>query len=436
MSPHQPEDTHEAGAIATAYADDEPGFDTALIADHYEISGDPLGQGSFAVTYPGRDVRTGEAVVIKRLDFERLKEWKVLELAEREAHVLAQLDHPNIPRYRAFVPPTAEHPGALVQTRAPGQALDTRIAQGLRLDDQALTRVTQTLLHTLAYLSDLRPPVVHRDIKPANIILSDEDTPYLIDFGAVRGNQSHGSTVAGTFGYMAPEQLHGEATPASDLYALGMTLLHLTTGIAPEALPRERGQVRFRQHVTLPEALAVLIEALTAPFPEDRPANATTALSMLDDALREHPIPGLDKRMDVDEGSNDSVRVTSSQDKDSNEVMSDAKRAAPGGVLEYLPNVVSLTASVMASATYYWLGIWSFIIQGLLAPVLVLWMFFHNDREKPKHTRTIHQVSMLLVTLLVLTSPLLFTSGSSTFGAYILLGLGLAVTLGISSELI
>jgi serine/threonine protein kinase len=92
------------------------------------------------------------------------------------------------------------------------------------------------------------PPVLHRDIKPANVILRPDGAPVLVDFGAVRtvfrAAAEGGSTVVGTFGYMPFEQYMGQASPASDLYALGATLLHVITGRGPAefATPRRRGR--------------------------------------------------------------------------------------------------------------------------------------------------------------------------------------------------
>ena len=81
----------------------------------------------------------------------------------------------------------------------------------------------------------------HRDIKPSNIVLrSSGITPVLVDFGGVLHGwrlSTGGATVIGTFGYMPPEQLLGQVSPASDLYALGATLLHLVTGKSPTSSP-------------------------------------------------------------------------------------------------------------------------------------------------------------------------------------------------------
>lgn len=111
-----------------------------------------------------------------------------------------------------------------------------------------MKRIAVALLEVLLYLSKLQPPVIHRDIKPENVII-DQGTPggqvYLVDFGGVQVTPTlmHslneqgvdmgatlGSTIVGTYGYMAPEQFRGMAEPKSDLYGLGATLLYLISG--------------------------------------------------------------------------------------------------------------------------------------------------------------------------------------------------------------
>ena len=109
-----------------------------------------------------------------------------------------------------------------------------------------IDRIYDIILQLIDILEKLHshvPPIIHRDIKPSNILLKptkgDEYQVYLIDFGAVANPQVQGggSTVAGTFGYMPPEQLTGHPTPASDIYALAAVAVHLITGKSPADMP-------------------------------------------------------------------------------------------------------------------------------------------------------------------------------------------------------
>ncbi len=246
-----------------------------------------LGSGSFGNTYACVDTTTGKEVALKELDISHVDDWKVIELFEREAKTLERLDHPNIPDYVDFIPAQSGEAAYLAQELAPGSTLDELLAARGRFNQPQAEDVAIQLLQILQYLDSCRPPVIHRDIKPSNILADSQDKYYLVDFGSVvdiacRG-ASRGSTVAGTFGYMAPEQLHGQVTVASDLYALGMTLIHLVTGRPPEELPRSRMAVQFRDFAPqIDDHFASFLEKLSAPATEDRFHNAEEALEFLE----------------------------------------------------------------------------------------------------------------------------------------------------------
>jgi len=140
------------------------------------------------------------------------------------------------------------------------------------------------LLKILIYLHELSPSLLHRDIKPSNIIWGKNRQVYLVDFGAVQERaKAEGATftVVGTGGYAPPEQLWGRAVPASDLYAVGATLIHLLTGSAPVDLPQREMRLQFRDQVSLSPSLAHWLETLIDPAPELRFSNAREALEAL-----------------------------------------------------------------------------------------------------------------------------------------------------------
>ena len=135
-----------------------------------------------------------------------MSDWKALELFEREARVLAAIDHPNIPRHHEYfaydgaraLPPgelgreaIAEERGRplsliLVQDSVEGRSLQEWIDDDAPLSGLALEAILRTLLDVLTYLHGLHPPLVHRDIKPSNIILTSDGRPFLIDFAHTR----------------------------------------------------------------------------------------------------------------------------------------------------------------------------------------------------------------------------------------------------------
>jgi len=259
-----------------------------IVADKYRIIG-VLGEGGVGVTFEAESIATGERVALKRVEVRGASSWKTIELFEREARILSHLAHPSIPAYRdSFV--VEERDGAvfwLAQTLARGRSLAAWIESGARCDEQECKRIARALLPVLAYLHQLRPAVIHRDLKPANVIRGDDGRVFLVDFGAVRealqdGGTGGGSTVAGTYGYMAPEQYRGSARPQTDLYGLGATLLYLLARKTPAELPQKKLRVELPKDLGLSRTFAAWLSRLLEPAPEDRFVSANEALAAID----------------------------------------------------------------------------------------------------------------------------------------------------------
>ncbi|PKL77006.1 MAG: hypothetical protein CVV27_07365 [Candidatus Melainabacteria bacterium HGW-Melainabacteria-1] len=246
-----------------------------------------LGRGSFGRTLLARDQQTGKPCVIKELSFQQADSWKSIELFEREAKVLAQLDHPRIPRFLGFYTRDVEgdHQACLIQDYLPGQTLKQIVESGRRFSEPQIVELATDLLGVLDYLHQLSPPVIHRDIKPSNIILSPNGEASLVDFGAVTDTLLHresgGSTIVGTFGYMPPEQLDGRAVPGTDLFALGATLIHALSGLDPGQIEKENLSLNFRPYVQISEGLARWLDQLTHPDWKLRFQSAQEALEAL-----------------------------------------------------------------------------------------------------------------------------------------------------------
>jgi WD40 repeat protein/tetratricopeptide (TPR) repeat protein len=239
------------------------------------------------VTFEAEAVDGGARVAVKTLALDRVRDWKIVELFEREAETLENLRHPAIP---AFIEHFAvERDGTrtsyLVQQLAPGWSLSQWVASGWRADEAELRRITESVLDVLGYLHARMPPLIHRDVKPENIVREESGKIWLVDFGAVRTISESatlgGSTVVGTYGYMAPEQLRGIASPASDVYGLGATLVFLLTGRSPAQLPQKKLAIDFRPCARASAELLDLVERMVAPAPEDRLRDANQALSAL-----------------------------------------------------------------------------------------------------------------------------------------------------------
>ncbi len=266
------------------------------IQEHYQIIAE-LGRKIGRRTLLVEDLRSHTNVVIKLLSFSDEFTWDDLKLFEREAETLKSLQHPQIPQYLDFFEFSIQQRQyfALVQSYIEEPSLERHIQLGRRFSEEDLKRIARDLLGILDYLHRLSPPVIHRDIKPSNILLGDRSAHspgkvYLVDFGSVQTLAAHqGSTitVVGTYGYMPPEQFGGHAFPASDLYALGATLLHAATGRSPAELDIIDGSLTTQLQPELSGSLQVWLTNLCSASPHDRPQDAASAEMFLDSLIAE-----------------------------------------------------------------------------------------------------------------------------------------------------
>lgn len=231
---------------------------------------EPLGRGGQGRTFRGIDRADQSEVAIKVISLRGLADWKRFDLFERECKVLQRLQHPGIPRFVDHYASESTGDFFLVMSLAPGRSLADRRKAGERFGPTELRRVLEQLLDILAYLHAQSPAVIHRDIKPANIVMADTGALTLVDFGGVRSAfHDGGSTMIGSFGYMAPEQLHGEASPATDIFAVGATMVALATGREPEDLPR-KGLGIDLERVMAKHPLRPVLAQMLAPDPDER----------------------------------------------------------------------------------------------------------------------------------------------------------------------
>jgi serine/threonine protein kinase len=240
-----------------------------------------LGEGGQASTFEAVDKREGHLVAIKRFALRTAKKWKDVELAEREARVLASLSHPTLPAYVEHF----EEDGALylVMERIEGVSLAEFVKRGGTWRNEDVVRLLEQASVVLAYLHGRTPPIIHRDLKPGNVIRRPDGTFAFVDFGAVRDRlrPEGGSTVVGTFGYMAPEQFQGRATPASDVYAIGATAVWMLTGLEPEDLPHKGLAIDVAAALgpRASPALVTVLSAMLQPDPEKRPRSIAPLLA-------------------------------------------------------------------------------------------------------------------------------------------------------------
>jgi outer membrane protein assembly factor BamB len=199
----------------------------------------PLGRGGMGSVYIVRDGRFSGArpqralkEMIPPVTEQQFRQGLVS--FEREASILASLDHPFIPNvYDSF----NEHGRAyLVLQYIEGKDLYQILREaGGSLDPDIVVEWMLKLCDIVTYLHGLEPAVIFRDLKPSNVILTPKGEVYLIDFGIAKVWRDEGEnhTLVGTHGYAAPEMYEQKAEPRSDIYSLGAMLYHLVTDTDP-----------------------------------------------------------------------------------------------------------------------------------------------------------------------------------------------------------
>jgi len=266
-----------------------------------------LGGGGFGKTYEVSD--QGTSKVLKVLIN---NSPKAVELFQREAEVLSQLNSPGIPKvdpnsYFVFHPKDSQEPiHCLVMEKIEGMNLREYLKQrGRPIDSESAVRWLTELLLILQPVHDRG--ILHRDIKPQNIIFKPDGKLALIDFGAVRegtgtevataANSGGGTEVAthaaggtsiSSAGYTPAEQINGQAVKPSDFYALGRTFIFLLTAKEPSQIPYDayNDQLQWQQYASDVEPqLAQLLDQMTATLVRQRPANAQEILQKLEQPI-------------------------------------------------------------------------------------------------------------------------------------------------------
>ncbi|RUT07726.1 hypothetical protein DSM106972_019860 [Dulcicalothrix desertica PCC 7102] len=258
-----------------------------VLQDRYQLQR-LLGNNGIRQTWLAKDLQAADVdsrVVVKLLAFGGAIQWDDLKLFEREAQILKQLKHPRIPQYiDYFCVDDRSLWFGLIEQYIPGESLKEKLATCHRFSEKQVRKIAVDVLNILIYLHELNPLVLHRDVKPSNLILGEDNRVYLVDFGAVQDKAASSGvtfTVVGTYGYAPMEQFGGKAVPASDLYALGATLIHLLTGMSPAELPQRSLRIEFSHLVNVTPEFKEWLQKLTEPAPEDRFATAALALKTL-----------------------------------------------------------------------------------------------------------------------------------------------------------
>ena len=207
---------------------------SAVLVPGYEILGE-LGRGGMGVVYKARQIGLGRLVALKMILAGEHASRADMERFRTEAESIARLQHPNIVQIHEV----GEHDGKPFFSLefCAGGSLDRKL-DGTPLQPREAARLVETLARAIEAAHGKN--VIHRDLKPANVLLGENDTPKVTDFGLAKKLDAAGQTasgsIMGTPSYMAPEQARGksqEIGPACDVYALGAILYELLTGRPP-----------------------------------------------------------------------------------------------------------------------------------------------------------------------------------------------------------
>ncbi|WP_228059714.1 serine/threonine-protein kinase [Plectonema radiosum] len=272
-----------------------------IIIDRYKIVRQ-LGQGGFGRTYLAEDMQQSDKICVLKEFAPQVEEDKDLqkakELFEREANVLKQLQHPQIPRLHCSLQVKLRNKDFffLVQDYVEGEnyqdLLEKSLDQGLCFSEEKVFHLLTQILPVLNYIHS--KDVVHRDISPDNLILRKSDNvPVLIDFGGVKQlPASQGlwftqlpanRTLLGKKGYAPEEQLRqGKAFHSSDLYSLAVTALVLLAGEEPQKLyDSYQGNWRWGEKIKVSPNFEAVLKRMLAYKPSDRYQNAEQVLKDL-----------------------------------------------------------------------------------------------------------------------------------------------------------
>jgi serine/threonine protein kinase len=320
-----------------------------------------LGKGGMGAVYEAVDLRLGITVALKET---LSSDPAVRKQFEREARLLAGMQHPALPRVSDHF--TELERAFLVMEFIAGVDLARIIAQqpGPFPRNQVVVWADQ-LLDALIYLHTRERQVIHRDIKPHNLKLTASGQIALIDFGLAKDQPADPNSTSSSafFGYTrqyAPlEQIQDQRTdPRSDIYALGATLYHLLTGVKPpDALLRAASLLNSGSdplkpandvHRAVGTELATILNKAMAQNPEDRFASATEFREALSRIGRERQVsneppttgPETDRTV-VASDPNPELKIA---------MVESSRRFGPGGITALVIGMIVLAAGLLVAS--------------------------------------------------------------------------------------
>ncbi len=250
-----------------------------ILKQRYIILGQ-AGRGGLGAVYKAADTQFGNRLVaVKEMSQSSLNAQEVVEATaafKREALMLANLTHPNLPRiYEQFIEGGRSY---LVMDYIDGETLEAYLAQqgSKKVPIERFFTIAFQLCAVLDYLHTRQPPIIFRDLKPGNVMLTPYGHLYLIDFGIARHfkpGQAKDTAALGSSGYAAPEQYgKSQTTVRADIYSLGATLHQMLSGDDPTDTPFHFAPLQLDAQMN---DLAALVMSMVSVEMQKRPASIT-----------------------------------------------------------------------------------------------------------------------------------------------------------------
>ena len=252
-----------------------------VLIDRYRLD-ERIGVGGMGEVWQATDILLSRPVAVKLLHMAQVSDPVSQQRFRTEAQITAALSHPNIAQVYDY----GEQDGYsfLVMELITGESLSSIIKRNPGLDPDVTLDVVDQAAQALAAAH--AGGVVHRDIKPGNLLVTEDGTVKLTDFGIARGTESVTLTqtgmVMGTAQYISPEQVSGKpASPLSDIYALGIVAYECLAGQPPFTAdtPLALALAHAREPPpplpeTVPPGVRELVERMLAKDPQERPSSA------------------------------------------------------------------------------------------------------------------------------------------------------------------
>lgn len=242
----------------------------AVVDGKYEILKE-IGRGGMSVVYLAMDKRLNKQWAVKEIRKEGngKNDEIIVNSLLAEANMMKKLDHPSLPRIVDIIDNGVTI--YVIMDYIEGESLDKVLNEHGAQSEEMVVSWAKQVCDALSYLHSQKPPIIYRDMKPANIMLKPEGNIKIIDFGIAREYKEQNladTKVLGTKGYAPPEQYSGQTDPRSDIFALGMTMHHLLTGVEPR---NGEPYAPVRQwNPELSEGIEIIIDRCVEPAAENR----------------------------------------------------------------------------------------------------------------------------------------------------------------------